>query len=94
MYLNILADELELPEGPLRVVLALEVGEGDLVDAALEPVAGNPGAGGPVHQGLAHLPHLEHRGGLDVIPATRNKKLSKLRVIKPPLRCKCQAATN
>ena len=87
MYLDILADELELPEGPLRIVLALEVGERDLVDATLEPVAGNPGAGRPVHQGLAHLTHLEHRGGLDVIPATRKKELSKLtRVAKPPIR--------
>ena len=70
-HLDLLTDELELAEGPLGIVLVLQVGEGDLVDAALEAVGGDPGASSPVHEGLANLAHLEQRGGLDVIPAQK-----------------------
>ena len=43
-HLNFLADELELSEGPLSIVLVLEIGEGNLVDTALQTVGGDPGA--------------------------------------------------
>ena len=41
LALHVLADQLELAEGPLGVVLAVEVGERDLVNAALETIGGD-----------------------------------------------------
>ena len=38
LALHILADQLELAEGPLRVVLAVEIGQRNLVDAPLEAI--------------------------------------------------------
>ena len=42
LALDILADELELAEGALGVLLVLQIGQGDLVDAALQTVGGDP----------------------------------------------------
>ena len=42
LALDVLADELELPEGPLGVSLVLEISQRDLVDAALETIRGDP----------------------------------------------------
>ena len=38
LALHILADQLELAEGPLRVVLAVEISQRNLVDAPLEAI--------------------------------------------------------
>ena len=38
LALHVLADQLELAEGPLRVVLAVEIGQRNLVDAPLEAI--------------------------------------------------------
>ena len=46
-YLNLLAHKLELSEGPLGIVLVLQIGKRDLVDAALETIGGDPCTGGP-----------------------------------------------
>merc|ERR1719180_313022 len=59
LALDLLTHKLELPVGPLGVILVLQVSEGDLVDSALEPIAGNPGSLSPVDQGLANLADLE-----------------------------------
>ena len=47
VYLNLLAHKLELSEGPLGVVLVLQIGKRDLVDAALETIGGDPCTSGP-----------------------------------------------
>merc|ERR1719220_278942 len=68
LALNLLAHKLELSEGPLGVVLILQISKRDLVDAALKAIGGDPCTGGPVHQGLANLADFEEGGSLDVIP--------------------------
>ena len=45
LALDILADELELAEGALGVLLVLQIGQGNLVDAALQTVGGDPEIG-------------------------------------------------
>ena len=72
-HLDLLADELELPEAPLSVVLVLEVGQRDLVHAALKTIGCNLGSLGSVDEGLADLTDLEHGGGLDIIPGERGE---------------------
>merc|ERR1719391_1594267 len=68
LALNLLAHKLELSEGPLGVVLILQISKRDLVDAALETIGGDPCTSGPVHQSLANLADFEEGGRLDVIP--------------------------
>ena len=46
-YLNFLAHKLELSEGPLGIILVLQISKRDLVDAALETIGGNPCTSGP-----------------------------------------------
>jgi hypothetical protein len=48
--------------------LILQIRQGDLVNAALETVGGDPGALGPVDESLADIADLEDGRGLDVVP--------------------------
>ena len=42
LALDLLTDELELPEGPLGILVLLQVSQGHLVDAALQTVRRDP----------------------------------------------------
>ena len=68
LALNLLAEKTELFEGPLGILLALQIGQGDLVDASLQTIGGDPGTLGTVDKGLADIPNLEDGRGLDVVP--------------------------
>ena len=72
LALNILHDQLELPEGSLGVILVLKISEGHLEDATFESLRSDLGSGSSVHQSLANLTDLEDTGGLDVIPANKS----------------------
>merc|ERR1719234_2848147 len=67
LALNFFADKLELPERPLSVILILQISKRNLVHTSLQSIRGNPGALGPVHQGLANLAHFEKEGIHDLL---------------------------
>lgn len=56
----------------------MEIGERNFVDAALESIGGDPGALGPVDQGLADLADLEDRGGPHVVPVLAGEGVDNL----------------
>ncbi len=59
-------------------LLVLKIGQRNLVDTALEPIGGQPGTLGAVHQGLANIAHLEDGGGLDVVPVLAGEGIDNL----------------
>lgn len=69
--LNLLALEADLAVG--HVLGLLQIGENDLVDAALEGVRRDAGALGAGHERLADLAHVEDGGRLDVVPLLLQK---------------------
>ena len=58
--------------------LVLEIGERNFVHATLESIGGDPGALGPVDQGLSDLANLEDGGGPHVVPVLAGEGIDNL----------------
>jgi len=73
--LDLLANELELPESILVVV---QVSLGNLVHTTLEAIRGNFGSLRTIHKGFSNIADLEHGRCLDIVPVLASERVDNL----------------